>query len=222
MDKELKMENQSIPYSIKISRRARRMRISVYPVTCQKCSGPDKMARVNSDLPDYAASEACFGVGCNSGVVVTLPWGQKGSAAERFVKSRLKWILKAREYFSQFKGRTIVKSDRGGFLKHRQDALELAEAKLEHWNRIYNFSYNRVSIRKAKTRWGSCSKKGNLNFNYKIIRLPLRLTDYLVVHELCHLKEFNHSKNFWDLVGRTVPDYKKLRRELKNFGVGLS
>jgi predicted metal-dependent hydrolase len=100
--------------------------------------------------------------------------------------------------------------------------LIIAKAKVKQWNLYYNFSHRKISVKNQKTRWGSCSKKGNLNFNYKIVHLPENLVNYLVVHELCHLKEFNHSKNFWSLVGQTVPDYKKLRRELRSFGVSLS
>jgi hypothetical protein len=70
-------------------------------------------------------------------------------------------------------------------------------------------------------RWGSCSKKGNLNFNYKIALLPQRHSDYVIVHELCHLREFNHSKKFWDLVEQAVPNHRALRTELKRAGVGF-
>ena len=87
---------------------------------------------------------------------------------------------------------------------------------LVHFNQFYNFPIKRVSIKNLTSRWGSCSSKGNLNFNYKIIALPRYLQEYLVVHEMCHLKEFNHSEKFWRLVAHTVPDYKKYRKEIRN------
>lgn len=97
----------------------------------------------------------------------------------------------------------------------KQTALIFVLKKAEEINKVYNFKYNRISVKNQKSRWGSCSKKGNLNFHYKIIRLPERLANYLVAHELCHLKEFNHSRNFWDLVALTCPDYKIRRQEFK-------
>ncbi len=94
-------------------------------------------------------------------------------------------------------------------------AHKLASERLEFFNKSYNFPYNKITIRNQISRWGSCSKRGNLSFNYRIVLLPLELADYIIVHELCHLGEFNHSKKFWDLVARTIPHWKKLRRELK-------
>lgn len=82
-------------------------------------------------------------------------------------------------------------------------------------NELYGFAYNRVAIRNQRTRWGSCSKRGNLNFNYRIASLPLHLADYVIVHELCHLMEFNHSQKFWDMVSRAIPDHRERRRELR-------
>ena len=101
------------------------------------------------------------------------------------------------------------------YKKHKERALWLAENRIGYFNSFYNFEINRITIKKQKTRWGSCSKKRNLNFNYKIVFLPQRLADYLVVHELCHLGEMNHSRNFWKLVAKTIPDYSKLNKQLK-------
>jgi predicted metal-dependent hydrolase len=95
----------------------------------------------------------------------------------------------------------------------------LAHARVAHFNSFYSFTVGRISIRDTKTRWGSCSKKGNINFNYKILFLPPYMADYVVVHELCHLKEFNHSQNFWDLVAQVVPEHKAIRAELKKHRV---
>ncbi len=98
---------------------------------------------------------------------------------------------------------------------YKEQARTLVSLRLTHFNQFYNLKLNRVFIKNQKSRWGSCSSKGNLNFNYKIALLPPHLADYIIVHELCHLKEFNHSHAFWDLVAQTMPDWKKRRNELK-------
>ncbi len=75
--------------------------------------------------------------------------------------------------------------------------------------------WNRVAIRNQRRCWGSCSANKNLNFNYKILFLPPHLADYIIVHELCHLTHLHHGKDFWDLVGEQVPNYKACVAELK-------
>ena len=103
------------------------------------------------------------------------------------------------------------------YLKYKEFARRLVNERIEYFNSVYGFKVGRVAIRNQKTRWGSCSKRGNLNFNYKIVLLPSHLADYIIVHEICHLGEFNHSKRFWSLVAKTVPDYLKVRKELKKY-----
>jgi predicted metal-dependent hydrolase len=97
---------------------------------------------------------------------------------------------------------------------YKEKARALATARLAHFNSFYHFTYHRISIRNQKTRWGSCSSRGNLNFNYKIALLPAHLVDYIIVHELCHLGQMNHSAKFWELVSKTTPNYLALRKEL--------
>lgn len=101
------------------------------------------------------------------------------------------------------------------YLAHKESARKLVHERLEYFNQFYGFKYNKVAIRNQKTRWGSCSHHGNLNFSYKLALLEPRLADYIIVHELCHLKEFNHSKAFWSLVVQQFPDYRELRKQLK-------
>lgn len=107
------------------------------------------------------------------------------------------------------------KEDRAKYLADKNKARLFAVSRIEYFNKIYNFSYEKINIKNPRTRWGSCSKKGNLNFNYKILHLPPKLADYIIVHELCHLKEFNHSPRFWNLVSQTIPNYKKCRKDLR-------
>ncbi len=102
------------------------------------------------------------------------------------------------------------------YLQYKEVARVLVLERLAIYNQIYQYKYNRISIRDQKTRWGSCSSKGNINFNYKIALLPTHLADYIVVHELCHVGEMNHSSRFWDLVARTIPNYLECRAQLKS------
>lgn len=108
---------------------------------------------------------------------------------------------------------------RAEYLKHREAARALVATRIEALNAVYGFSYGKVAIRNQRSRWGSCSKKGNLNFNYRIVLLSPQLADYIIVHELCHLKEFNHSNNFWNLVAVACPEYATLRAELKKIRI---
>jgi len=101
------------------------------------------------------------------------------------------------------------------YLAHKESTRTLVLARLAHYNEHYKLSWNRVAIRNQRRCWGSCSAKGNLNFNYKIQFLPPRLADYIIVHELCHLVHLHHGQEFWDLVAQVLPDYKKLLFELR-------
>ena len=98
-------------------------------------------------------------------------------------------------------------------------AFELVQERLEFFNNHYKFKYKKVTIRAQKTRWGSCSSNKNLSFNVKILILPKYLQDYIVVHELCHLREMNHSQKFWSLVEKKIPNQKELRKELNKYRV---
>jgi hypothetical protein len=147
--------------------------------------------------------------------VVTAPVGMDPQRIDRFLQSKEKWIVTKVDYFKDEPVPTLLQGTRRDFLKNKEAARRLVRERLAHWNAAYRFKVGGIAIRNQKTRWGSCSKKGNLNFNHKIVCLPSHLADYLIVHELCHIGEFNHSKKFWDLVAQAIPDYKKLRRELR-------
>lgn len=152
-------------------------------------------------------------------IVVTAPFGLQKSVIERFVVEKSEWLFSKIEYFKQFKGKKIANRSKKDYLKYQQVARKFAVERVEYFNKVYKFNVHSINIKNQKTRWGSCSRKGNLNFNYKIVLLPEHIADYIVVHELCHLKEFNHSQRFWNLVAKALPDYLQIREDLKRSGI---
>jgi len=158
---------------------------------------------------------------CDASVVVTVPRGVEMSLIEKFLQEKRNWIDDKISYFTQFKNKPITRYSEEDYKKYKDEAFALANERVTHFNQIYGFSYNDINIKNQKTRWGSCSAKGNLNFNYKIIFLPETVRDYVVVHELCHLKEFNHSRKFWNLVARTIPDITEVKLELRKWEMSL-
>lgn len=109
--------------------------------------------------------------------------------------------------------------EREKYQQHRESARKKISELLSRVNAYYGLQYGRVAIRNQRRSWGSCSQAGNLNFNYRILFLPEALQEYIVAHELCHLKEFNHGPGFWRLVAEYAPDYHKVRKELKSIAI---
>ena len=156
--------------------------------------------------------------------VVTTPKYMPQFIINKFLSSKSEWLIEKIDYLSKFKPveRKNKKRERKEYLKYKDQALILVKNRLAYFNQYYNFKWNDITIKNQKTRWGSCSRLGNLNFNYKIALLSEDQADYIVVHELCHLLEFNHSKNFWALVAKTIPKHQTIRRSLKRSGLDLS
>ena len=140
---------------------------------------------------------------------------------ERFVQKSTRWIERARARLPKQPKTTRIESSAAEYAKLKGAAQDFVERRLAHFNTFYRFSYRKIFIRNQKSRWGSCSSAGNLVFNYRIIFLPPYLADYLLVHELCHLREMNHSRGFWELLARRIPDYKVRRKALRKFEQGL-
>lgn len=101
---------------------------------------------------------------------------------------------------------------------YRKEARSYLEEITSFWAQCMNVSYKKIAIRDQSTRWGSCSSKGNLNFNWKLVLLPQTLADYVVVHELSHRIHMNHSRAFWNTVADVLPDYLVRRNQLKLWG----
>lgn len=105
---------------------------------------------------------------------------------------------------------------------YKERFSEIAKERIYKYSKDLDVKPINVAIRDQKTRWGSCSSKGNINLNWRLIMAPIDIIDYVIVHELCHLVHMNHSSDFWDLVGYVVPDYKERKKWLKENGYKLN
>ena len=153
-------------------------------------------------------------------LMVTAPKWVLNSEIEGFLNKQAEWILKEMDRIVKAGGKLFTDTKKD-YKENKEKARKLVHERLEYFNQFYGFKWGRVSIRNQKTCWGSCSQKGNLNFNYKLALIPLELADYVIVHELCHLGELNHSKRFWNLVTRTIPRHKQARAKLRRNGLYL-
>lgn len=106
--------------------------------------------------------------------------------------------------------------------RYRNAARAQFESRVAYYHPATGGRFTSITVRDQKTRWGSCSSQGTLSFNYRLIFAPPIVLDYVVVHELCHLTHMNHSKDFWDMVGTIMPDYKTHRRWLRDHGHELT
>lgn len=129
------------------------------------------------------------------------------------------WLIK-RKKVRRLRRRTSAGTKH--YEAHKERARILVHNRLAHWNEYYGLSYKRVAIRNQRSRWGSCSTKQNLNFNYRLIFLPVELVDYVIVHELCHLKHFNHGEEFWNAVAETVSDYRERKATLHHISKNMN
>ena len=160
-------------------------------------------------------------VGISGEVVVTVPRRISRHRADLFVEEHRKWIARAVALMRLQQKKRNIQPLTGRYSTFREPARALVTERLSHFNKTYQLSINNIRIKNQKTRWGSCSRNGNLNFNYKVALIPAALVDYIVVHELCHLAELNHSPRFWRHVAETIPDYKERRRALRQFSLHL-
>jgi len=150
-------------------------------------------------------------------VEVSVPHPSFERFVDKFLRQKSKWILKHLAQVKKLEGRTVIKHSKKDYEKNKGLILRQVEERLKFFNSFYQFQYERISIRNQTSLWGSCTRHGNLQFNYKLMYLPKRSMDYVIVHELCHLQEHNHSERFWKLVARMIPDYKAIRKSLHKY-----
>lgn len=142
---------------------------------------------------------------------------------EAFLKEKHEWIREKVEIQKrrEMQAEKVSSLSEAEEKLYRQQAREVFALKTDYYAKNMGVAYGRISIRDQKTRWGSCSAEGNLNFNWRLVMAPAGVLDYVVVHELAHRKEMNHSAAFWEVVEETMPEYKKYRKWLKENGQTL-
>ena len=156
-------------------------------------------------------------------IKVRAPYNVGNFRIRRFVEEKENWIEKVLARIGRGESDAISSDDLPPISDADKQLLadqakKIIPAKVAHYSELIGVDFGRITIRAQKTRWGSCSTKGNLNFNCLLLRAPEEILDYVIVHELCHRKEMNHSKAFWAEVAKVCPDYKKHRKWLKDHG----
>lgn len=161
-------------------------------------------------------------VNADLSVTLRVPLRIKKREIEQILKEKERWICKHQAEIArrkeEYEANPEPKPDHEELRQLADKALRYIPERVAYFAPLVGVKYGRITIRNQKTRWGSCSGKGNLNFNCLLMLAPPEVLDYVVVHELCHRKEMNHSAAFWNEVAKVLPDYKKSVKWLKEEG----
>lgn len=155
-------------------------------------------------------------------VTVRAPYSASEKDIEEILKKKEAWISrhieKIKKTKERFEAEPTEKLTREKVIALAEEALKVIPERVEYFAKVIGVTYGKITVRNQKTRWGSCSSKGNLNFNCLLMLAPPEVLDYVVVHELCHRKQMNHSKAFGLEVEKVLPNYKEVRKWLKEEG----
>lgn len=182
-----------------------------------------KIGEYNVEVRRSKRKSAAIKITADIQIVVFVPLYVSDNEIERMVISKSKWIdehmLKVQSTIDERSKLEKITSEQ---IKELADqAVEYIPKRVKYYAEKENFVYNKITIKNLVSRWGSCSTKGNLNFNCLLMLTPDYVIDYIVVHELCHLREMNHSEKFWAEVEKIMPDYQRAELWLKQNGGNL-
>ena len=182
-----------------------------------------KIGEYNVEVRRSKRKSAAIKITADMQIVVFVPLYVSDNEIERMVISKSKWIdehmLKVQSTIDE---RSKLEKITFEQIKELADqAVEYIPKRVKYYAEKENFIYNKITIKNLVSRWGSCSTKGNLNFNCLLMLTPDYVIDYIVVHELCHLREMNHSEKFWAEVEKIMPDYQRAVLWLKQNGGNL-
>lgn len=159
-------------------------------------------------------------------ITVRAPRSVSDSQIRRFLIEKQHWLitkyLEAKQKQEAIPCSDLTDTQRAALTRRYIDAAkEYFPKRVAYFHQFTGGTYSRITIRDQKTRWGSCSSKGTLSFNWRLMLAPPAILDYVVVHELCHLKHMDHSPAFWQAVGEVFPDYASARKWLRKHGQEL-
>ena len=182
-----------------------------------------KIGEYNVEVRRSKRKSAAIKITADMQIVVFVPLYVSDNEIERMVISKSKWIdehmLKVQSTIDE---RSKLEKITFEQVKELADqAVEYIPKRVKYYAEKENFVYNKITIKNLVSRWRSCSTKGNLNFNCLLMLTPDYVIDYIVVHELCHLREMNHSEKFWTEVEKIMPDYQRAELWLKQNGGNL-
>jgi len=153
-------------------------------------------------------------------VRVAVPFRVPFSRAEEFVHTRINWLKKHLNKLKQYEKENKAITTAPFEIDNKDARLKLT-GRLDYLSKKHGFSYNRVSIRNQRTRWGSCSHNNNISLNIRLLSLPEELVDYVILHELVHIRIKNHSRDFWTELDRYVANSKKVAAKLREYRFSL-
>ncbi|WP_370751619.1 M48 family metallopeptidase [Eubacterium sp.] len=164
----------------------------------------------------------CLEIKHDGTLIVRVPFFMRNDDVLKFVNSKQDWInshlSKIKNNQADLENNYLTKDEINNLISTASDYIP---TRVSYFAKIMGVSYNRISIRTQKTRWGSCSSKGNLNFNALLMLTSKDVIDYVVIHELSHRIEMNHSPRFWSIVENVLPNYRVQRKWLKENGYKL-
>ena len=151
-------------------------------------------------------------------VVVRAPLTTGKDFIDSFVNSKSDWIQKTVEKMKlRSENRQDLALNANDVSRLKTQATAYLTERTDYFAEIMGVKYKKLRVNSANTRWGSCNSKGEINYTFRLILAPRDLVDYVVVHELAHLKEMNHSKKFWSIVSTVLPHYKQLQKQLTDW-----
>lgn len=150
-------------------------------------------------------------------LLIKAPYQMQQKVIDRFVAQKRFWIYKQVQRMENNRRNQVVYTKEQE-KELRQQARKRLTERTDYYKTILGVDYKRIRIADQKTRWGSCSSTGTISYNWHLVLLPDAILDYVVVHELCHLRQMNHSKDFWKMVEGILPDYQSRRKWLKDNG----
>ena len=236
---ELTVGSKVIPYVIRKSEKAKYVRITVgsegVTVTAPSCVNETEVMSFINQKKDWINKKisACSVYnGFNSehrfidgeqlffqGDSFTLRVVEYAGKSTKVVLKGEQFVVHINKLMPEADRKTAIRDKLASFYKRLARAAIVE--RVDYYIAALGVNYSSIRIKDQKTRWGSCSKQGNLNFNWRIVMAPSDIIDYVVVHELCHLIQMNHSKKFWHLVESHIPDYRERRRWLKQNSIAL-